>query len=281
MDNLWKHTLWKNPKIKFINNAEIIEYDMKNAGFSLIKKYKLLPENKIDELEKLGNRVNPIDKKFFKRKRDEEIGKLQRDNKAFSEALNYAFELARKDFITENKLTEDDIISIKKDAIFVITRGRKINGKIDEFVNFRKKNEYTSYFSLSDGKIEIYINFDKVTDIKGISDDNVKLHENYFIKFITNVFYKLEAEEYNSVVIFIANFIEKYKSRTLDISYYREFNPMSKYRYLDGETTSIDYKEDVNEIDISHNYSIITDLLLCVIINHKSELYKKGGKKWN
>ena len=102
-----------------------------------------------------------------------------------------------------------------------------------------------------------------------------------FIKFITNVFHKLETEEYNSVVIFIANFIEKYKSRTLDINYYREFNPMSKYRYLDGETTSIDYKEDVNEIDISHNYSIITDLLLCVIINHKSELYKKGGKKWN
>ena len=96
MDNLWKHTLWKNPKIKFINNAEIIEYDMKNAGFSLIKKYKLLPENKIDELEKLGNRVNPIDKKFFKRKRDEEIGKLHRDNKAFSTALNYSFELARR-----------------------------------------------------------------------------------------------------------------------------------------------------------------------------------------
>ena len=43
MDNLWKRTLWKNPKIKFVNNTEIIEYDMKNAGFSLIKKYKLLP----------------------------------------------------------------------------------------------------------------------------------------------------------------------------------------------------------------------------------------------
>ena len=40
MDNLWKHTLWKNPKIKFINNAEIIEYDMKNALDSIYQSFE-------------------------------------------------------------------------------------------------------------------------------------------------------------------------------------------------------------------------------------------------
>lgn len=278
-DMLWKKSLWKNPDINFITNSEIIEYDMKNAGFSLIKKYRLLSDKKIRELEKLGNRVNPVDKKFFKRKRDEEIGKMQRDNKAFSKALNYAFELAREDFIKKNDLQSSDIISIKKDAIFLITKGRKIVGKIDEFVDFRKKNEYTSYFSTSNGKIEFYINYNNITDIKGISDDNIKLHEDYFIKFIINLFHKLETEEDKSSLIYIKNFIDSYKFRKLDINYYREFNPISKYRYVDGETTMVDYREDINEIDISCNYNILIDLLLYVTLSCRDHMYKKGGKK--
>ena len=44
-------TTWFNPDIEYLFNNEIIEYDMKDAGFNIIKQFKLLPDIKIKELE--------------------------------------------------------------------------------------------------------------------------------------------------------------------------------------------------------------------------------------
>ena len=44
--------LYINPNIFYLFNKEIIEYDMKEAGFSLIQEYKLLDEKEIEKLKK-------------------------------------------------------------------------------------------------------------------------------------------------------------------------------------------------------------------------------------
>ena len=36
-------TTWLNPNIEYLFGDEIIDYDMKDAGFNLIKQYRLLP----------------------------------------------------------------------------------------------------------------------------------------------------------------------------------------------------------------------------------------------
>lgn len=265
MIELAKRTLFINPNIEFLSNSTIVEYDMKDAGFSLIKKYDMLPKEKIKELEDLGNKKNEFDKKYWKHKKDEAIGKLQRKDRSLSDKLKVAFEIERESFIKKNDLSEDQIISIKKDAFFLNVKGKKIDGKIDEYINFRKKNEYTSYLYIK--PIEIYFNYEKGMDIKGIGDDQYNLHKDYMIKFINRVLHEYETRDITSVLYTIRTFIDQYKSLSLDSGYYREFNASSKFVYLDGEMSEIEYREDKEELNIMHNYNITIELLMKIMNN--------------
>ena len=46
-----KSTLYLNKNLSYIKNVSIVEYDIKSAGFSVIKEKKLLPEKVITKLE--------------------------------------------------------------------------------------------------------------------------------------------------------------------------------------------------------------------------------------
>ena len=76
-----------NEDIKFLINSVIIEYDMKDAGISLIRKYKLLPKEVIDHLKKTNDMVVPGNNKAGKKKANVEIGKMQRDNEVLKQDL--------------------------------------------------------------------------------------------------------------------------------------------------------------------------------------------------
>ena len=107
-----RHTLYKsdtfiNDNIFYLFNKTIYEYDMKSAGYNLSRAYKLLPESKLEELGRLK-----------KERRSIEIGNIQRVNPEYKERLKLAFEEARRMFFEANDLQQNDIISIKKDAIF-------------------------------------------------------------------------------------------------------------------------------------------------------------------
>ena len=69
---LWKHDMYINENDPFLFNTEIIEYDMKDAGFSLIKEYKLLDKKTIDRIEKLE-----------KKRRHITIGKMDKIEQTF------------------------------------------------------------------------------------------------------------------------------------------------------------------------------------------------------
>ena len=205
---------WLNPNIEYLFNDEIIEYDMQDAGFNLIKQFKLLPVEKIEELEKLG--------KGFERHKT--IGILQRDNKEFSKALLDKFAEMRMFFISTNNLTDSRIISVKKDAIFTIGRCSRIKfGGI----SFTPKNVYSSYIRFSDiQNLEIYYSIDKM-DIKGMSDQSMNRHRLYMMEFLRSIIPMIESKDI-AVKRFIANFVSDYKSYMLDEGYYIEFNNLSK-----------------------------------------------------
>lgn len=253
MSQLYKRDTFLNKNIFYLFNREIMEYDMEDAGFSLIQEFNLLPEKQIEKLKTKG-----------KKKRKIEIGLIQKNNLKFKSDLKEAFMMARERFFLANNLEDEDVISIKKDAIF--TKRRCDVEKVGDYINFRKKHEFTSYIfiNIKKGKpLEIYYGpFD--FSVKGISDSLLPYHEDYMIAFMKQFFFKMETSDKPSVLQFMRRFITKYKRKELNIGYYRNFNIRSDFTVIgEPDIMYMEYDEsDIDNIDISYNYfNILLKLL--------------------
>ena len=213
MDYRPQMTTWLNPDIDYLFNEEITEYDMKDAGFSLIKEFKLLPTQKIQELEAMGKGI----------KRHKAIGILQRDDRLLSDQLLNKFADARDVFIQANSLTSDDIISVKKDAFFTTKKCSRLKFG---HVEFAEKNKYSSYIRFPGSHVvEIYYS-NAGMDIKGIGDIGLNRHRLTMLEFLQTVIPKIESKD-ESVKRFMTYFIQHYKENELEEEYYLEFNNMS------------------------------------------------------
>ena len=238
--NLFERTTYLNKDIDYLFNMDIREYDLKDAGFSIIKQYRLLPKDKIDYLSKMDKTNRKI-----------EIGMLRKYSKTFSDDLSKGFIEARKTFFSANDLTDDDILSVKNDAIFVIKK--QCQGQFGE-LDFRVKNEYLGYLYLN--KIEFYYSAltDRV-DVKGIDDELVELHRNHMIDFFKDVFSMKIYSERKVFIKFLTDFIKAYRRLDLELEYYRELSQDSLYSiYIDGEKSLIRDIDSDEGLDITYNY---------------------------
>lgn len=207
-------SIWKNPNIEYLFNDDIIEYDIKDAGFSLIKQHRLLPDETIRNLEKLGKGEE----------RHIAIGKIQRENKQLAIDLNNKFTEIRSIFINCNKLTDNDIISVKKDAIYTIGSCNRVNFGMIHFV---AKNRYSSYIRFADiQNLEIYYSAEQI-DIKGMSDSSVNKHRLYMMEFFNTIIPLIESHN-SKAKRYLISFINDYKTHKLDDEYYVEFNNLSR-----------------------------------------------------
>lgn len=206
-------TTWMNPNIEYLFDESISEYDISDAGYSLIKEFKLLPEEEIQRLSRIQKGLS----------RHIEVGKLQRDDKAFSERLSRAFEDARRAFISSNNINDNDIVSVKKDAIFTIKPAKKLKFG---HVNFAVKNQYTSYLRFSNiHNIEIYYDNGRM-DFKQINDHCVDRHRIYTVEFLKK-FIRLMENRDPGIRRFMMKYIMEYKSLQMDEEFYLEFNNKS------------------------------------------------------
>lgn len=238
MSDLYKKTSWTNPNIIYLFNSTIYEYDIKSAGLSISKFFNLLPEETIEKLEAMP-----------KHKRVVAEGKLQIKDKEYRDALSNGFAEMRKLFIESNAIEDNEIISIKKDAIFISRKPRFTNFKC---VKFTRKNSYSCYINA--GGIEYYYS-DDALDIKGIGDENIKLHEDGILAFIINFFDKMQHQSKKYVLRYVTNQYSLYKQHKLPVEYYREFNASSKYRVLNNENELWDdwWDERKDELNIQYN----------------------------
>lgn len=213
MDYRPQMTTWLNPEIEYLFNEEITEYDIKDAGFSIIKEFKLLPRQKIQELEAMGKGLN----------RHKAIGILQRDDREFSDRLLNRFADVRDVFVQANSLTSDDIISVKKDAFFTIKKCNRLKfGQI----TFAEKNKYSSYIRFPNThNVEIYYSSNGI-DVKGIGDIGLNRHRLTMLEFLQKIIPRIESKD-ESVKRYMMNFIKRYKAHDLEDEYYLEFNNMS------------------------------------------------------
>jgi hypothetical protein len=238
--NLWKKDNFINENIIYLFNKDIVEYDMKSAGLSLIQEFKLLPDSDIQKLKEVG-----------KHQREIKIGKMQIKNEKLKNGLKDAFQAARQMFFELNKLENSDIISIKKDAIFT-TKYCEYT-KIGKYIDFRPKHNYSSYIRL-DKRLEFYYSPSELS-VKGIDDELLKYHQDYLLKFINLYFKKMETSDSPAVIEFTRNFIDKYKARELSLGYYRNFNIKSDFVIYNDDNRYMNYwEEDKDQVDISYNY---------------------------
>lgn len=243
---LYKHDLYTTDDYDYIISKRIIEYDIKSAGINLCKYYRLLPKDKLEYLDSLTKTQQKI-----------QIGKYMKSDKEFNVNHTKSFKWIRKEFFRDNDIKDSDIISIKKDAIFIVSK--KCKKCKFENVEFVEKNVYTSYHRF--GNIELYYNSKKdILDVKGISNDLLYQHV-AFMNILKRIFRLLEENKYDEFVKFIKRFVDDYKNKRLSYKYYREFNSNSGF-VLRNDESSQNYVFSVNsmndtlddQMDISYNY---------------------------
>ena len=251
--------------IDYLINNSIYEYDLSQANI-----HALLYTGRIglDEFEWLS--VLP------KEQREIYIGLSIRNDKTIYKSIQKGIMDAKKMFCVQNSINIDNILSIKNDAIFVIGMLPKITEfgicGSKKFI-FKQKNYYSSYYKLvtpNKSKFECYYNYNPVEDydcidIKGISDEALKQHEDYFLDFLKSLFYAIQCFGPREVVLdMIKTFYNQYINLELDIGFYREFNYLSRFKikfngYVDYYAETLSNK-DKNILDISFNLQLIVYL---------------------
>ena len=251
--NLYTRDLYTTEEYDYIVSKKIIEYDIKNAGFNLSKYYRLLPDDKLRYLETLNKHDRTI-----------QIGIYMRNDREFNKQLTKSFKRMRKKFFEANELEDKDIVSIKKDAIFVV--GKKCKNVKFENVEFVEKNVYSSFHKF--GNIELYYNGkENKIDVKGINNDLLYQHES-FLNILKRIFKLLEQNDDSGFIKFMKRFTDDYKNKRLNYNYYREFNSNSGFTlvrksnsYMKNYCISLDGMDESLDKDLDISYNYITYIL--------------------
>lgn len=242
---LYKKTLYTR-KVKWIIH-EIFEYDIAKANISILLQYGYISEREFNMYAQMNRMQRQI-----------AIGRLQQ-NPTYSRAISYGFEQARKELVISNHIQDEDIVSIKKDAMYILNR---LNVTDFGYIHFTLRGVY-SIFLLLKG-LEIYFYWDERTDeydiqVKGISDDKLYLHED-FLSVICEILRYVQKGEYQNAIMTCIEFRQKYLAWKLPISYYREFSKESTFR-LSNNYGVLDVDEkDANFVTPFYNDSVLLEL---------------------
>lgn len=266
-------TLWEKKNylldIPYLIATNIYEYDIRQANINVLYDIGVIDYEYYMKLSKLP-----------KIERQIEIGLAIRNNKDLDVKLKDGITMYRKRFLEDNNIDDMDILSIKNDAIFLINKIPTVT-KYNN-VEFIQKNQYSSYMKVF-GNLEVYFKSDMVNgniilDVKGISDNNLKLHEEYMCTWLANTLFDLEVGDIEVVLKNIQDFYISYINRTLPLGYYRSFDSFSCYYLIYGldRTFAIMNIEDkdVQFININTNLNVIRD-----VYKYASEIYFSRTRK--
>ena len=246
-----KSTLYLNKNLSYIKNVSIVEYDIKSAGFSVIKEKKLLPEKVIKKLEGM----NKEDRNIL-------IGKYQKNIPTLSKEIVDTLSEVRQAFVQYNDIKPEEILSIKKDAIFLINK-KPTYLKFGENFLFRPKDSFTSYIYLNDLEV-FYSSIDKklvVKNFKSMRNAVIEYGEsaedfdpNKEPLFLDIKRFLALSEKSNKDVLFDAlkNYRSLYLNRELPKETYRDVE--SSWYFYKGKQFKYCTDDMLSEIDISSNY---------------------------
>jgi hypothetical protein len=231
---------WTSKALLYLKNVFITEYDLKSGGLSVIKENSLLNNDVIEKLSSME-----------KEKRNIIIGKLQIKYPDLSAKMVEGFASARKTFVDKNNIKADQILSIKKDALFLINP-KGIIEQVTPNLLFRAKNTYTSYLNIN--RKEFYYSPSlEFLEVKGIPDEIVQKQNEYLLKDMLR--FMRQAEKITAPVLFssLREYQSKYLKRELPTETYRNLEN-GKFSFDGYDMDEID-AEDIENVDISKNYT--------------------------
>ncbi len=239
---------WSNKLKVFEIDSNIVEWDMHSANLSICKEYGLLTPRQIDKISKLP-----------KLDRNIAIGKIGQKSKEFAKSLEEHFDIVVNEFIEQNNLNrDDDILDIRKDAVFTINK-KITHSKIGNNIEFIPKHQYHSFIRLD--RFDFLMN-DTEMSVKGFQEYQ-ELHQDGMLDLIRDALEMCSEYHMDSACVneYLSDMVNLYKNYELDIEYYREFNNGSSFTVIDDgnvyslKTVSMDYiKENNLTLDISYNY---------------------------
>jgi len=227
----------------------IYEYDLHSANVSALRATGKFDERMLDILENSEKQV-----------REEAVGKMIRRDKTKTiyGYISRGIQRAKEQLFRFNGIKDDEVLTIKNDAVFVI--GRKLQHTTFGPYEFRLKNVYAGYIRID--KIEIYYDKKhKSITIKGVSDMVVEHpdHQSGMLCFFLQVFRYLDLDQVQDLRDYLIRFARDYKALKLPHQYYRELNSNNIYR-TKIELAGFEYNlteigpDDMDMINPIYNY---------------------------
>lgn len=235
-----------NKNVLSIRDVYIREYDIKSAGLNIIYHKNYITEKEYNILKNMD-----------KTKRNVTIGKWLRSNKEVNKVMMDEFIEIRRKFFEANEIQDDEVLSIKKDAIFLVNK-EVFNLDIDGYI-FIKKHEYTDYFRI-DNKEFYYDKYNDKLDIKGLPEES-KNENNPLIK-VTKELFKLGKNKDNIFRLLI-ELKTNYLEFKLDKEYYKDLLTNTYNFDICGNLRSLDeIPDDLKQYaDINNNLAFINELI--------------------
>lgn len=238
--------------IAYVLNSHIYEYDISKANINILYYYGKISK---EEYKRLYN--------ADRMERQKTVGIMElKDKEVYQVIKNGVLEM-RENLIKQNNIYDENILSCKNDALFIINQQPEIT-KFGN-VEFKLKNIYTSFFKLKNLEFYYYnSNIDNMEklDIKGINDNKLKLHEDYMIDFFKTIFDTIDNNIDDSIMI-IRNFYNQYLSNQLPLGYYRNFNSESMFSvnvYDNIYDMNMISERDLEYIYKNYNLDLIREL---------------------
>ena len=199
-------------------------------------------------------------------------GKLQGRNPYISEKLKEGIIEAKQKFFSMNGLDDNEILEIDNDAVYIIGNRPIVSQYVSEHVYFKKAEQYTSFYRVRNIEYFYYANIISGVEYlnpKGLGSKAIALHEPFMLDFLKELFYRAQFEGLQSALQVLASFYQSYCSRVLQLGYYRNLNPDSKYSIANFDqyaTYAIDNDDPRLRkiIDISYNEKILRDFNMLI-----------------
>lgn len=248
-----------NKNYQYIKNVPITEYDMHNAGINILSYLGYLTEEHRKYLSMFDNLQRNII-----------VGNMMRENPQWNEAMFNEYKKIRYSFAKHNNIFPEDILAIKKDAIFIINHPNARNLELNEYFKFTKKHEYNAYI-YSYGK-EFYVNTSNGDyNVKNFNHSVAKVQEDYLFEALLTAIV-LDIED-NSKEVFnhFKNFRNEYLKRELEIPFYMDME-IGGYTY---ELNEITYNsryyplDDKYHLKLDSGYKYIEDFIHLLLTSNE------------
>ena len=258
LSELYKEHLYYNPNYTYLINQFITEYDIRKANINVLFAKKIITAEEYGKLFVADREYRQI-----------WIGNLLKRKQGASEILKRGIIEAKEKLFKANNIQDADVLCIKNDAVFIVNR--QLSKTVFDNIEFVKKNMYTSYYRIKvDTLKELFyycniINDTEYLHVKGMKDDVLKLHDNYFLDFLKTLFCAAQTEPITDVLDILSAYYTKYLNLELDINCYRRFDSESQFdlkqmSYVSSYRTDYVTENDKKNISIQYKQRFINEL---------------------